>query len=386
MFRFTFQNLFRRPLRTVLTICGLGGAISVLICLSAFGSGYKRNLQREIQGMGIQLMLVPLGCPYDAAARVLKGKEIELSLPEEALRTVREDPNVAVAAPMLIAALPRPQEGRTDMFAGIDKSALSLKPWWKIQTGSSWFESSNSVIFGATAAEIELRNPGDKFFSPETGRSLIVSSVLERSGTSDDSLFFVPLTTAQEMFHQPSRLTAVAIRLKDPTRVKGVIERLQAIPGAQVVTLTEMMGTFLNLLGSVKTLLSAIAIVALAVTFLTLFNTLLASVLERTHELSILRALGATSFQIFGLLSLESLCITALGGGMGLILALGEIPLFERASAHFLSFAPENSIAHLGIESLIHSGVLAVAGAAAASVYPAWRASRAQPADALKCD
>jgi putative ABC transport system permease protein len=261
-----------------------------------------------------------------------------------------------------------------------------LKPWWKIHAGSSWFESSNSVIVGATAAEIEMRSPGDKFFSPETGRTLIVSAVLEKSGTTDDSLFFLPLATAQAMFHQQRRLTAIAIRLKDPTLVKDVVERLQTIPGAQIVTMTEMMGTFLNLLGSVKTLLTAIAIVATAVTFLTVFNTLFASVLERTKELSILRALGATSFQIFGLLSLESLCLTGLGGTVGTVLALGAAPVFERAVAHFLPFATENMIAHFSGESLIHSGLLVLAGALAASVYPAWRASRAQPAEALKCD
>jgi hypothetical protein len=74
-----------------------------------------------------------------------------------------------------------------------------------------------------------------------------VAGVLERSGTSDDNLFFVPLNTAQRMFQQPERLTAIAIRLRDPALLQAAAQRLQRIPGAQVVTLTEMMGTFLSL-------------------------------------------------------------------------------------------------------------------------------------------
>ena len=94
--------------------------------------------------MGMQLMIVPLGCPYDAAARVLKGTLAggrsagpDPGLPAAALAAARRDPEVAVAAPLLIAAVPRPAEGRTDMWVGLDRSALALKPWWQLTAGSA---------------------------------------------------------------------------------------------------------------------------------------------------------------------------------------------------------------------------------------------------------
>ena len=67
-----------------------------------------RALAGELNRMGLQMMLVPLGCPYDAAARVLKGRDLENSLPESALAEARSDPAVAVAAPLLIALLSVP--------------------------------------------------------------------------------------------------------------------------------------------------------------------------------------------------------------------------------------------------------------------------------------
>ena len=294
MLLLAFRNLVRRPLRNALAVAGLAAAVAVLACLSAYGSGYRRALGAELDRMGLQMMLVPLGCPYDAAARVLKGKPLENSLPESALDDARRDPAVAVAAPLFMAALPRPTGGRADMWVGLDESALPLKPWWQVKTGEKLFPGDDSVILGCDAAEVEMRAPGDWLYSPETGRRLRVTRVLERSGTSDDSLFFVPLHTAQRMFQQTNRLTAVAIRLRDPAQLPEASERLQRIAGAQVVTLTEMMGTFLNLVGAVRTLLISIALVAVTISVLSVFNTMLAAVVERTDELSVMRALGAS--------------------------------------------------------------------------------------------
>ncbi len=384
MIPLAFQNLTRRRFRSSLTLLGVAVAIGCLACLLAFGEGYRNGLRRELDGMGVQMMLVPLGCPYDAAARVLKGKTLDVSLPASALIAARSDSAVAYAAPLLMATLPRPLEGRTDCWVGIDESLRPLRPWWKLKAGSRWFPDENGVILGAEAAATELREVGDTLYSPETGRRFKVCGILERSGTSDDSLFFVPLRTAQTMFHQPDRLTAIAIRLRDPALVTGATERLQTTPGAQVVTLAEMMGTFLNLVGAVRTLVLAVAVLAVTISALTVFNTMLASVLERTGELGILRAVGASRGQVFGLLTLEALCLTVCGSLAGLLFALAVGHSLEGVVRHFVTLAPEGRLMSLsavvsGQCLLIGLGVGLIAG-----LYPAWQASRLPPALALR--
>lgn len=373
-------------MRNGLTAAGLASAVAVLVCLWSFGQGYERALGRELDGMGLQLMLVPLGCPYDAAARVLKGKTLENSLPESALDLARQDPAVAVAAPLLMVAMQRPESGRADMWVGLDKAALDLKPWWHPSAGQNWFTREDSVILGADAAEAEMRAPGDRFYSPEAGRELQVTGVLQRSGTSDDSLFFVPLHTAQRMFRVPGRLTAVAIRLRDPALLRQASERLQRIPGAQVVTLTEMMGTFLNLVGAVRTLLVSVALVALTISVLSVFNTLLAAVVERNSELSIMRAIGASRAQILRLIGTEALLLTGLGSGVGIGLALFVGKGVEDLVKRLVPLAPAGSILWLSPRILLGAAVLGGLMGVLGGLYPAWRASRLHPAEALKAE
>jgi len=290
MFVLALRNLWRRPLRSLLAVCGLTMASAVLTCLWGFGHGYERALGIELDRMGMQMMLVPLGCPYDAAARVLKGKTLENSLPDSVLVAAKRDPAVAVAAPLLLAAIPNLQAGRTDMWVGLDETALHLKPWWKAKVGSSWFSAEDSVILGCDAAEVEMRAPGDLFFSPETGQKLRVAGVLERSGTSDDSLFFVPLRTAQNMF------------------------------------------------------------------------------------------------QVTGLITLEALLLTGAGTLCGILLAFAAGPGIEGVVKEFIPLAPTESISQPTVRVLAVTMLLGVGVGVLSGFYPAWRAGRLQPAEALKTD
>ena len=384
LFTLACRNLFRRPLRTALAMAGLSLAIGTLALLNAFGTGYERGLQKDLGRAGLQMMLVPLGCPYDAAARVLQGQEIDSTLPEEALAEVRQDPAVAVAAPMLLAALPREKEKRTDLWAGVDESISALKPWWKIEKGGRFFPSSNSVILGAEAAVAEYRQVGDLLHSPELKQTFQVAGILERSGTSDDSLFFISLRTAQEVFKQPGRLTAVAIRLHDPGLLPEASERLQKIPGAQVATLTEVMGVFVNLIGSVRSLLLGISLIAMTVGVLGVLNTMLASVVERSDELALMRAIGASRAQVFLLLFTEAILLTLSATLLGLAVAHWGGPGLESLLRHWFPLAPSDSLSALTPKLMVEALVIGLVTGLLAVIYPGLRAVRLTPALAVK--
>jgi len=185
------------------------------------------------------------------------------------------------------------------------------------------------------------------------------------------------------MFGQTGRLSAIAVRLRDPESLSETSKRLQQIPGAQVVTMTEMMGTFLNLVGGVRALLLAVSAIALTVGSLGVFSTLLAAVVERTSELALFRALGASRAQVFGLLALEALVLTAGAATVGLALAAVSGRFIENTVKSFVPLPPTDTLFALTPAALTESFALGVGIGLLAVLYPAWRASRIQPARAL---
>ena len=384
MFRIALLNLLRRPVRVLLAVFGVALAGAVWLVLMALGDGYRRGLRTELDRAGVQLMVVPLGCPYDAAARVLKGRELETSLPADVLQQVRSDPDVALAAPLLIGAVPREDERRTDLWVGIDESSVPLRPWWQATSGRGWFTSSNGVVLGSEAAVIEMRAVGDPLHSPELDHTFRVDAVLRRSGTSDDSLFFIPLAEAQRLLGQEGRLTAIAVRLKDPARLRAVLERFRELPGTQVVTMTEMMGTFLRLLGTVRSLTVALSLVACAVGGLGIVNTLLAAVVERAPELCLMRAVGASRRQVMGLLMWESLAMTTVGLLVGVLVALLLGRLTEPVLQPLLPLAPLDNLLEWRVDRVGQCLGAGLLGAVLAALVPAIHAGRLAPADAVK--
>ncbi len=383
MFRFALRNLLRRPVRLALATGGVMVGISVWLLLMALGDGYRAGLRTELDRAGIQLMVVPLGCPYDAAARVLKGRSLETSLPSEVLGRVRSDPDVSLAAPLLIVSTPREDERRSDLWVGLDDSGRALRPWWKAAQGAGWFTSTNGFILGSEAALIEMRSVGDRLHSPELGQTFRVDGILSRSGTSDDSLFFIPLSAAQRMVGQEGRLTAVAVRLRDPARLREVMQRFQELPGAQVVTMTEMMGTFLRLLGTVRSLTIALTLAACVVGILGLLNTLLAAVVERSHELRLLRALGASRSQVMGLVILEAVLMMWAGLLLGVAMAFLMGLVLEPMLQPLLPLAPLDHLLDWRLVRLLQCLIAGVVGAFLAATLPAVYVGRLQPAGAL---
>lgn len=381
-----FKNLWRRKFRSTLTAASLAAATAVLFSLLAFNNGYQRALQSQLDRMGAHLLVVPVGCPYEAASLILKGGQVMNTLPAQALVQIRSQPEVDVAAPLFMAAIPRPEEGRTDVWCGIDGDMRRLKQYWRLSPGSHLPTAPNGILMGAEAAATEQRAPGDLFFSEKTNREFKVAGVLERTGTGDDGFFFIPLATAQRMFGKPGELTAVAIRLKDPTRITAVARRLSHIRGAEVVTVSELMGAMLNLVGAARFLLLCIVAIAVTIAALGVLNTMLAAVLERTAEIGVLRAVGASRVDVFGAVWTEGALLALIGGAAGIGIALATGHAIEAMVRRLMPLAPKGSV--LAPDPALAFGCLIFVGAvgALAGIYPALRAASLSPTAAIRAE
>ena len=387
------RNLRLRPARTLLTIMSVAVAVAVLFSLLMFNTGYRRALHNQLQQMGVHLMVVPIGCPFEAASLVLEGGKIENYLDDGAVEKIAAMEGVQIAAPQLMHAVVRPEDGRTDIYLGVDRRTFELKNWWRLQKTDqapteAVFPQKNSLMLGYDAALIEKREEiGEKIWVPEIESEFVVSGFLEPTGTQDDGFFYIPLETAQEKFGLHNKITAVQVRLTDPTRAAEVADALEAaFPNAEIVRMEELLGSMTALMGSAQALILAIVLVVVVISAVGVLNTVLMSVFERTREIGILRATGAGRLDVFSLVWMETLLMAVVGGVSGLALAGIGAPLAEKVIRQFVPMVGKESVLVFEPKTAVIC-MLAVLGiAVVAGGYPALRAASRSTIAALRTE
>ncbi|MCX5711080.1 MAG: ABC transporter permease [Candidatus Omnitrophica bacterium] len=281
-----YKNLFRKKIRTSLTVGGVAIAVAVLVSLMGFDAGYQRSLNRDIDKLGYHLLVTAKGCPYEAATLMLKGGGGLRYMEEDVFKRISSDTRIDKVSPQLVASVYNQeggqQRGAFALYMGIGPSFLELKPWVKFKSGG-WFSSTdaNEAIMGYEAAELEQRSVGDEIFVPGVEQVLKVKGIIERTGTQDDGMVFLPLSTAQKIFNLSGKLTGIGIKLKDVRQIPAFEESLYNEPGIQVVSLAQVRGTILNLVSSSRAMVNSVAMIAIFIAIIGVTNTVLMSFIRR---------------------------------------------------------------------------------------------------------
>ena len=384
-----YKNLKRRKIRSFLTIGGVVVAVAVLVSLLGFNTGYQKALTSNIEKMGYQVLVTAKGCPYEAATMMLKGGGGLRYIDEEIYQKIVKDPDIDKIAPMLIQLAYDPDKGGGSggftYYLGIEKSYLELKPFMKFKSGG-WFtsEDAKEAILGYEAAELEQRLVGDKIFIPGKDEVLTVLGILERTGTQDDGTIFLPMKTNQKIFGAEGKLTGIGIKLKRIEKLAEFEERLYPIGAIQVISMAQVKGTILNLVNTAKILVVSVASIAIFVAIIGVINTILMSVFERTQEIGIMKAIGASRFDIFKLIWMETLVICALGGIFGSIIAIIGGNTVEFLVRRAMPYAPSGKLILITPELLLFCFLGAIILGIVSGIYPALRASSMRPIEAIR--
>ncbi|HOF89488.1 MAG TPA: ABC transporter permease, partial [Armatimonadota bacterium] len=154
--RLALRNITQRKVRTALTVLSIAVAVAVLYTLLSFNKGYAASLQQQLQRMGVHLLVVPPGCPYEAASLLLKGGKPPTYLREAVVEEIAATPGVQIAAPGFMSAIMH--DDRTDIYYGMDQRTVALKNWWTLKPGGRWFTDgqTDGVVLGSDAAVTEL--------------------------------------------------------------------------------------------------------------------------------------------------------------------------------------------------------------------------------------
>jgi putative ABC transport system permease protein len=242
------------------------------------------------------------------------------------------------------------------------------------------------MIVGRSLAEKENLKVGQVLqFGPEKEPTTIVG-ILERTGNQDDEFHFLPLSAAQRIFGKEGQLTTVAIKVKDVSRISEISKKLEEIPDIQVVTMTQVMGTIMNLVGSAQALLFSVIIIALFISAVGIMNTLIMSVNERTREFGMMKAVGASGGDVSRLIIVETLIITLIGCGVGLIVALAGSKLVESFVRGVIPYSPAGELISIH-PSLVFTCIgFALVIGLLCSIYPAVKCARLTPMEAMRSD
>ncbi len=384
-----YKNLQRRKLRTMFTIIGIALSAWVLVTLLGFNNGYKNSLNRDIEGMGFQIVLTAKGCPYEAATLMLKGGTGLRYMPENMFPNIKNAAEVEQATPMLMHAEFDPYKGEnggTTVFLGIDAATYpAMKPYFKFREGD-WFKAkqANKIVMGYEAAELEQREVGDSYLLPNSEEEFKIVGILERTGTQDDGMIFLPLQTLQKLYHKNDLLTMVGMRLKNNINAEAFEDKLYQLPDVQVVSMAQVRNTIVSLITSAKIIVMSVAAIAFLIAVFGVLNTVLMSVFERYQEIGILKSIGALPKHIFAMIWTETIILCASGSLIGILFAFIFANVSEQLIRTFLPFAPHGELISLTPQLIIVSFAAITATGVLGGLLPAIRAAKIRPLDAIR--
>lgn len=389
-FQIASKNLLRKKSRTFLTLAGIMLSSWVLVSLLGFNRGYETALNRDIDNMGYQIMVMAKGCPYEAATMMLQGGAGLRYIEQSVMDSIAKKPEVDQVTPILMQAFFDPNKGDGGGIAGyygVDVATYpGMKPFLRFHQGG-WFHEATAAeaVMGYEAAELEQRQVGDMILVPEKNVQLKVVGILERSGTQDDGTIFVPLKTLQKI-SGIDKITTIGIKVKKDADITKLEAALYQLPDLQVVSFSQVKQTIMKLITTARIMVLSIAIIALLIAMVGVVNTILMSVLERKQEIGILKTMGAMPWDIFCLVWTETLLLCACGGTAGIGLAFVFARLSDILVRRILPYAPGGNLVAIDMRlSLLTLAVIVTVGLAS-GIYPAWKAGRVRPLESIRSE
>ena len=390
VFEVAWKSLLRKKTRSLLTILGIAMAAWVLVSLFGFNRGYEASLNKDIDNLGFQMLVVAKGCPYEAATLMLKGGTGLKYMDPSIAAAVAAEPEVDGVTPMLMQVVFDPNKGESGgiaAFLGVDpvsypklKSALPFK-------AGGWFKEPEAAeaVFGYEVAELEQREVGDLYLIPEKEVEVKVVGILERTGTQDDGTIFLPLQAVQKIFGL-NELTSIGIKVKKDADMKAFEDKLYKLPDVQVVSLSQVKTTIMTLVSTARVMVFSIALIAILIAMMGVINTVLMSVMERRQEIGILKSMGALAGDVFKLVWLETIILCLSGGLIGTGLALVTARLTDILVRRLLPYSPSGGLVAIDPGLVLMTLGVVTAIGLASGVYPSWKAARMRPLDTIRSE
>jgi putative ABC transport system permease protein len=357
--KLVLENLRYRWIRTILSITAIALQVAMVLTLVGLSTGLIEDSKRRARGVGADILV-----RAPSSSIISLGTNMSAGV----LTFVRKQPHVAVATGVLTQGT-----GFLTSITGIDLGEFNaLSGGFRFVRGGPFRSADDAIIDEYYANEKKLHG-GDTF--KDLNRPWHVAGIMEPGMLAR---LFVQLNVLQDLTSNPAKLTMLYVKLDDPARTDQVVADLKTkLKDYQIYSMEE----FTTLISPsrypmLRPFIGVIIGVGVLVGFLVVFLSMYTAVLERTREIGVLKALGASPMYILGILLRETTIIALAGSLVGI--------LFSYVSRWMIhTVAPASLIQAIVPEWWPIATAIALVGALLGASYPGMKAARQDAIEAL---
>jgi putative ABC transport system permease protein len=392
----TYVALSSNKVRTGLTMLGIIIGIASVIAMTAIGTGAKNSIQSSIEGLGSNLLTIFPGVVQPGRGIVSSGRGAAQTLKNDDIDAIASVSGIAEISPensrrfQVVAKNGNNTNttitGVTAAYATVHNIVLSDGIFI---TDADQRSIGRSTVLGATVAT-DLFPDGDALGNVirVNGVNFTITGILATKGgagfSGPDDMIFVPLSTMQKILAGVDYLSNISVSVANKDDMDSVqssltdalmIKHRVSEADFSVISQKDILGTLTTVIDTFTLFLASIASISLLVGGIGIMNMMLTTVTERTREIGLRKAIGATRKDISTQFLIEAVMLTFLGGIIGVVLGWG---------VSFLVSSLKIVQTHVSISSvLLAFGVSAGIGIVF-GYYPARRASKLNPIEALR--
>jgi putative ABC transport system permease protein len=404
-----FANLKRRKGKALFLILGIAIGIGTAVALLSLSGSIKEEIGSQLDQFGANIVVVPqsnsLSLNYGGVA-VSSVSIDEQQLKSEDATNLLDIPyrnRLSIVAPKLLRTIE--VEGKTVVLAGVDfDSELKLKRWWHIAgsrpAGSQDLLAGYEVARALSLIEMTAGSPappvahhGSHDASEDANQFKIVrdrlqiagsphrvAGVIGQTGGPEDHMIFGELAHVQQLTGRTDQLSLIEVAaLCKDCPVGDIVSQIsERLPHAKVSAIQQSVRARAETVERLTRFFAIVAVIVLCIGALMIFTTMMGSVIERTREIGVLRAIGFRKAHIIKGLIIEVAVISVIGGlvgwAAGTAASWAALPYFAETN---IAFELQPALAIAAITAGLLIGI-------ASSFYPIIRASRLDPSEAVR--